>query len=199
MSHPLLRRALVPLALAAVLATGCSEDEPAGAPEATTTSEAPTSSTNSTVADDATDDTVPGECPEDEVCIEWAPPVTTPEFVAYAEAADAVCLSYLPRFESLPTGDDPSRPLGMGALMRDVADELAALPAPPEVADDLASALEAFGALGDLHAEAEALAAAGDLEAAGEVDGEASWERSPAVMQQIASLGVPFEVCFQEE
>jgi hypothetical protein len=197
------RRALLCLAaVTALVATACGDGNERAA-EAVSEPSTSTSATPATVPQ-----TVKGDCVEGEECIEAdaepeiaeAPKVTTPEFVAFAAAADQVCATMAAKFEALPGihSEDGSVAPGLGALMVEAAEALGEVEAPPSIAGTWDASLAAFAKTGETFAEAEQRRAAGDPEGAAEAENEVRWVLPVEHARLVASLGVPFQLCFVE-
>ena len=197
------RSALLCLAaVAALVATACGNADERAA-------EAASDLSTSTAASPTTvPQTVEGDCVEGEECIEAddepeiveAPKVTTPEFVAFAAAADQVCATMATKFEALPGihSEDGSVALGLGALMVEAAEALGEVDAPPSIAGTWDESLAALARTGERYTAAEELRAAGDPEGAGEAENEALWVLPVEHARLVASMGVPFQLCFVE-
>ncbi len=123
-------------------------------------------------------------------------PVTVAEF---AEAADTVCVANWAKTAALvdPDGDGGEKPLGLGGVVRQWADDLAAIVPPSAIAADWAKATDLLRRSGVRLDDAERLAAVGDPRS-GDAQSEALWELQPAAAEIIAGLGVPFKACFVE-
>lgn len=197
------RRALLCLAaVMALVATACGDTDEkadsAGSDLSTSTTAAPTT----------VPQTVEGDCVEGEECVEAddepeiveAPKITTPEFVAFAASADEICATMATKFEALPgiDSEDGSVAPGLGALMVETAEALGEVEAPPSIAATWDESLAAFAKIGETFTEAEALRAAGDAEGAAEAENEALWVLPVEHARLVASLGVPFQLCFVE-
>ena len=186
------RRALLCLAaVTALVATACGEADEKAAEAASdlgTSTSAPSTTVPQTVEAD------------DESEIVEAPKVTTPEFVAFAAAADQVCAAMAAKFEALPGihSEDGSVAPGLGALMVEAAEALGEVEAPPSIAETWDESLAAFAKTGETFTEAEELRAAGDPDGAADADNEARWVLPIEHARLVASLGVPFQLCFVE-
>lgn len=117
----------------------------------------------------------------------------------FAEAADKVCTANWAKTAALvdPDGDGGDKPVGLGGVVRQWADDLAAIVPPSAIAADWAKATDLLRHSGVRLDDAERFAAVGDPRAE-DAQNEALWELQPAAAEIIAGLGVPFKACFVE-
>ncbi|MEQ1873517.1 MAG: hypothetical protein ABL953_07305 [Ilumatobacteraceae bacterium] len=120
-------------------------------------------------------------------------PVTMDEFVA---AADAACVLTWTKVAALddPDGVGGQKQLGLGTIVREWAETLAAITAPLDIAADWAEAMELLRLSGVKLEESERLEAAGDP-AAGEAQSEALWSLQAEASELIVALDIPFQAC----
>lgn len=186
------RRALLCLAaVTALVATACGNADEKAA-------EAARDVSASTIATPATvPQTVEGD---DEPEIVEAPKVTTPEFVAFAAAADKICLATAPKIAALSDsdGEGGQKQTGIGVVVEQWGEELGALEAPAEIADQWAEATGLLAGSGRKLTEAEELAAAGDPKGSENAQNQALFELQPKAAEIASGLGVPFQGCFKE-
>ena len=197
------RRVLLCLAaVTALVATACGNADEKAA-------EAARDVSTSTTATPATvPQTVEGDCVEGAECIEAddepeiveAPRVTTPEFVAFAAAADKICLATAPKIAALSDrdGEGGQKQTGIGVVVEQWGEELGALEAPAEIAIQWAEATGLLAGSGRTLTEAEELAAAGDAEGSENAQNQALFELQPKAAEIASGLGVPFQGCFKE-
>ncbi len=155
-----------------VLGTSCAASESTTAAASTSTSTSiTTSSTTTTIA-----------------------PTAMADFVT---AADAICAATWPKVLALtdPDGVGGQKQLGLGTVVREWAEALAGLVAPPDIAADWAEATELLRRSGVKLEEAEQLAASGDSGASGAAQSEALWSLQPSAAEMIIALHIPFRVC----
>jgi hypothetical protein len=131
-----------------------------------------------------------------------ATPPTTRDSVSiaeFAEAADKVCIATWAKTAALvdPDGEGGNKPLGLGGVVRQWADDLAAIVPPSAIAADWVTATDLLRRSGERLDDAERFAAVGDPRS-GEAQSEALWELQPAAAEIITSLGVSFKACFVE-
>ena len=88
--------------------------------------------------------------------------------------------------------------MGLGVVVRQWAEDLAALTPPESIAADWAKAMRLIRRSGIRLEDAERLAAAGDAAGSGAAQSEALWSLQPAGAEIISKLGVPFKACFVE-
>lgn len=117
----------------------------------------------------------------------------------FAAAADEVCISTWAKTAALvdPDGDGGNKPLGLGGVVRQWADDLAAIVPPSAIVADWANATDLLRRSGVRLDDAERFAAVGDPRAEG-AQNEALWELQPAAAEIITGLGIPFKACFVE-
>ena len=116
------------------------------------------------------------------------------DFVA---AADAICAATYPKVLALPDSDGVGgqKQLGLGTVVREWAEGLESLAAPPDIAADWAEATELLRRSGVKLEEAEQLAASGDDAASGAAQSEALWNLQAQAAEIIIALDIPFHVC----
>ena len=186
------RRALLCLAaVTALVATACGNADEKAAEAARDVSTS-TTTTSATVPQ-----TVEGD---DESEIVEAPKVTTTEFVAFAAAADKICLATAPKIAALsdPDGEGGQKQTGIGVVVEQWGEELGALEAPAEIADQWAEVTGLLAGSGRKLTEAEELAAAGDPKGSENAQNQALFELQPKAAEIASGLGVPFQGCFKE-
>ena len=186
------RRALLCLAaVTALVATACGNADEKAA-EAARDLSTSTTTTPATVPQ-----TVEGD---DEPEIVEAPKVTTTEFVAFAAAADKICLATAPKIAALsdPDGEGGQKQTGIGAVVEQWGEELGALEAPAEIADQWAEATGLLAGSGRKLTEAEELAAAGDAKRSENAQNQALFELQAKAAEIASGLGVAFQGCFKE-
>ena len=131
-----------------------------------------------------------------------APPTTAGgrSRAEFAAAADAVCIATFPKVNALqdPDGVGGNKQLGLGRVVRDWADGLAAITPPDAIADDWAKATGLLRRSGVRLDDAERLAAEGDAAGSGAAQSEALWSLQPRAAEIISGLGIPFKACFVE-
>ncbi len=171
MRQHLWTRAVVGLALVALLATSCNNGGEKAGPTTTSTS-GPESVTL----------------------------VTTSEFVAFAAAADNICRATAPKIAALsdPDGEGGQKQSGIGAVVEQWGEELGALEAPANIAGRWAEATGLLAESGRKLTESEGLAAAGDAKGSENAQNQALFELQSKAAEIVAGLGIPFEGCFKE-
>jgi hypothetical protein len=115
----------------------------------------------------------------------------------FAAAADKVCIATWSKVSALedPDGNGGNKPLGLGRVVRQWADALAAITPPATMASEWAKAMGLLRRSGVRLEDAERLAAEGDPRS-GAAQSEALWSLQPAAAEIVAGLGVPFKACF---
>jgi hypothetical protein len=128
-----------------------------------------------------------------------ATPPETRSLTEFAADADAVCMATFPKVNALedPDGVGGNKQLGLGRVVRDWADDLAAITPPEPIADDWAKATALLRRSGVRLEDAERLAAEGDPRS-GAAQSEALWSLQPQAAEIIARLEIPFKACFVE-
>ena len=118
----------------------------------------------------------------------------------FAATADAVCIGNFSKVNALrdPDGGGGNKPLGLGRVVREWADDLAAITAPDAFADEWAKATRLLRRSGVRLSDAERLAAEGDATGSGAAQSEALWSLQPQAAEIIARLEIPFRACFVE-
>jgi hypothetical protein len=118
----------------------------------------------------------------------------------FAAAADAVCIATFPKVNALPDPDGVggNKQLGLGRVVRDWADGLAAITPPDAIADDWAKATGLLRRSGVRLDDAERLAAEGAAAGSGAAHSEALWSLQARAAEIISELGIPFKACFVE-
>jgi hypothetical protein len=117
----------------------------------------------------------------------------------FVAAADEICLAAAPKVMALsdPDGVGGEKALGLGTVVQDWADELAALTPPEDIAEDWSKAIALLHKSGVRLNDSERYAAAGDPRS-GEAQSEALWGLQAEAGEIILGLKVPFKACFVE-
>lgn len=132
------------------------------------------------------------------VVVPSASPTTVDVAMAdFVAAADAVCTATFPKVEALadPDGEGGQKPLGLGQVVREWAEDLAAVVAPHSVAAAWADAMELIRQSGVALEEAERLAATGAGDGGGAAQSEALWSLQAQAAEILLELNLPFRVC----
>lgn len=117
---------------------------------------------------------------------------------AFAAAADATCAEVFPKVMALEDSDGVGgqKQIGLGQVVREWAEQLAALTAPSDIAVAWAEATNLLRQSGVKLEESEAIALeTGDPNAGGPAQSEALWDLQPRAAEIILELDIPFLVC----
>ena len=119
--------------------------------------------------------------------------LTEKEFV---QRADAICVSFFPKFAALPEGVDGAKPLGTGALMHRAAVALDRVHPPRRLATDWNAWLDLFDRAAAKLVEAQRAELSGR---ASDAQSEALWSLEPLAAKKFAhmvkQMHIKFKAC----